>query len=96
MYMYCRILRNKHSPGCPFLLLLYELDKVLITVLRLVHTVTIQKGHPGEFLFLKTFVLRGSFLHDCSTVLIGYGKTHNIVLLVLCGQEPKKKRANYR
>ena len=66
MYMYSRtgslkfktkVLRNKNSSGCPFLLLLFELDKVRITVLRLhvVHTVTIQKGHPGEFLFLMQF-----------------------------------------
>ena len=66
MYMYRRtgslkfktkVLRNKNSSGCPFLLLLFELDKVRITVLRLhvVHTVTIQKGHPGEFLFLMQF-----------------------------------------
>ena len=32
-----------------------------------------------------------SFLYDCSTALIVYGKTHNMMLLVLCGQEPKKK-----
>ena len=64
MYMYCRtgslkfktkVLRNKNSSGCPFLLLLFELDKVRITVLHLVRTVTIQKGHPGEFLFLMQF-----------------------------------------